>query len=418
VDDGTALSVVAARVVPTDRQAGGLTVDGTARRAAQGRTGGTRQATRVPARPRLRPGLPRAWRDPSTLQLGLSPTSGGVVTGLADGDDLVIAALDGTRTRRQLRELVEQQGRDPERVDTIVRMLGDAGLLVAQRAATDRVDLGRLPVSSRRRLHPDADAWSVAYRDAGDGVPVVASRATRHVHVIGDGRVASAVVTTLASAGVGTVTVSNEALVRDGDVLPAGPGAADVGSSAAESLHRAVTRVRPDAPSRERQHPAPTRPDAAVLLGDDVLDSRRGDELVRHDVPHLAVVTSAEHVVIGPLVLPGRTACLRCLDLHRRDRDPAWPQVLAQLLGQSRRSHGRAETASATAAAGLVALQVLVLLDGHATPVSVGRTLELSLPQGLVDRRSWRLHPSCGCARLPAVPDPGTSRVATRRASA
>jgi bacteriocin biosynthesis cyclodehydratase domain-containing protein len=144
------------------------------------------------------------------------------------------------------------------------------------------------------------------------------------------------------------------------------------------------------------------RPDLTVLVADDVVDSRRGDELVRHDVPHLAVVTAPDRVVIGPLVLPGRTPCLRCLDLHRRDRDPAWPQIVAQLLSaQVRRGRGRAETASATAAAGLAALQALVLLDGHATPVSVGRTLELTLPDGLVERRAWRLHPSCGCARLP-----------------
>ncbi|HET8616440.1 MAG TPA: hypothetical protein VFL94_13010, partial [Actinomycetales bacterium] len=106
--------------------------------------------------------------------------------------------------------------------------------------------------------------------------------------------------------------------------------------------------------------------------------------------------------------------CLRCLDLHRRDRDPDWPQVVAQLLSaQTTRTCGRAETASATAAAGLAALQVLVHLDGYTRPVSVGRTLELTLPEGLVERRAWRLHPSCGCARLPT-----TWRVSPRRAPA
>jgi len=54
-----------------------------------------------------------------------------------------------------------------------------------------------------------------------------------------------------------------------------------------------------------------------------------------------------------------------------------------------------------------------VHLDGHAVPVSVGRTLELTLPHGLVERRAWRLHPGCGCARLP-----GYSRVLPRRALA
>jgi hypothetical protein len=180
---------------------------------------------------------------------------------------------------------------------------------------------------------------------------------------------------------------------------------ADVGTATGAAVRQAVGRVRGQPQARADRiagRESGQRPDLTVLVADDVVDSRRGDELVRHDVPHIAVVTTPDRVVIGPLVLPGRTPCLRCLDLHRRDRDPAWPQIVAQLLSaQVRRGCGRAETASATAAAGLAALQALVLLDGHATPVSVGRTLELTLPDGLVERRAWRLHPSCGCARLP-----------------
>ena len=60
------------------------------------------------------------------------------------------------------------------------------------------------------------------------------------------------------------------------------------------------------------------------------------------------------------------------------------------------------ETALSMAAAGIAALQVLGLLDGHESPDAVGRTIELTLPHGSVRRRVWRLHAECGCARLPA----------------
>jgi hypothetical protein len=372
------------------------------------------------SRPQLRPGLPRVWRGPGTLQVGLSPASGAVVTGLRDGDDTVVSALDGTRTLAQLRHQAERQGVAPERVDLIVSLLRDAGLLVAERGGdrpADRADLARLDPRTRRRLEPDAQAWAAAYQGAGDGLLLLTERSRRHVHVEGDGRVAAAIATTLACAGVGTVTSHDLGRVREGDVLPAGAGAADVGAATGAAVRQAVGRVRGMTQDRG-EHPTGRdglhRPDLAVLVADDVVDSRRGDDLVRHGVPHLAVVTSPDRVVIGPLVLPGRTPCLRCLDLHRTDRDPGWPQVVSQLLsGQVRRDCGRAETASATAAAGLAALQALVLLDGHATPVSVGRTLELTLPDGLVERRSWRLHASCGCARLPRP-----SRVLARSAPA
>jgi bacteriocin biosynthesis cyclodehydratase domain-containing protein len=366
------------------------------------------------SRPQLRPGLPRVWRGPDTLQVGLSPTSGAVVTGLRDGDDTLVSALNGTRTLAELRTLAREQGMAPERVDLIVRLLRDAGLLVTERGGdrpADRADLARLDPRTRRRLEPDAQAWAAAYPGAGDGLLLLTERSRRHVHVEGEGRVAAALVTTLACAGVGVVTTRDMGRVRDGDVLPAGAGASDVGAAGGAALRQAVERVRgvpPARPPRLTGRVEPLRPDLTVLVADDVVDCRRGDDLVRHDVPHLAVVVSPDRVVVGPLVLPGRTPCLRCLDLHRRDRDPGWPQVVAQLLsGQVRRDRGRAETASATAAAGIAALQVLVLLDGHTTPASVGRTLEITLPDGLVERRAWRLHPSCGCARLPRSPRVG-----------
>jgi hypothetical protein len=366
------------------------------------------------SRPQLRPGLPRVWRGPDTLQVGLSPTSGAVVTGLRDGDDTVVSALDGTRTLTELRSLARGQGMAPERVDLIVRLLRDAGLLVTERSGdrpADRADLAHLDPRTRRRLEPDAQAWAAAYPGGGDGLLLLTERSRRQVHVEGAGRVAAAIVTTLACAGVGSVTMHDMGRVREGDVLPAGAGASDVGAASGAAVRQAVDRVRGMPPVRAVRGAGRGdlhRPDLTVLVADDVVDSRRGDDLVRHDVPHLAVVVSPDRVVVGPLVLPGRTPCLRCLDLHRRDRDPGWPQVVAQLLsGQVRRDCGRAETASATAAAGIAALQVLVLLDGHATPASVGRTLELTLPDGLVERRAWRLHPSCGCARLPRAPRVG-----------
>jgi hypothetical protein len=357
------------------------------------------------ARPQLLPGLPRAWRDAATLQVGLGPTSGTVVSGLRPGDEAVVTAFDGSRTLEQLHLVAQEQGVDPQRVDTLVRLLAEAGVLVTWRdRSSDRVDLGRMSPSTHRRLVADAHAWAVAYPGAGDGTRVLADRGRRHVHVDGDGRVAAAVITTLAAAGVGQVTMGDAGPVRHADVLPAGAGAADVGAAASTALRRAIHRVRGDEQPHEAAHgqDSTTRPDLTVLVADDVLDSRRGDELVRQDVPHLPVVVSADRAVVGPLVLPGRTPCLRCLDLHRRDRDPGWPQVVAQLLSaQVRRTSGRAETASATAVAGLASLQALVHLDAHVTPVSIGRTLELTLPDGLVERRAWRLHHACGCARLP-----------------
>lgn len=361
------------------------------------------------SRPQLRPGLRRLWRDQSTLQLGLSPQHGTVLTGLRGGDDVVLSALDGTHDLEQVHAVARARAVPRSRVDELVRVLGEAGVLLGGPEAggwpedpLDRAHLSHLGYSARRRLAPDADSWALTYPGGGDGVPVLARRARQQVLVDGAGRLGAAVAVTLAAAGVGTVATTDTSPVREQDLLPAGYDGDDVGSSRDGALGRAVARAR-GAPLDAAQPAVVDRPDLVVVVRDDVVEVTLGDHLVKRGLPHLAVVAGADRVVVGPLVLPGRGPCLRCLHLHRRDRDAAWPHLAAQLVAGRASATARGETASATAAAGLAALQVLTFLDGRARPVTMGRTLDLVLPDGMLESRRWRAHPSCGCTRLPAT---------------
>jgi hypothetical protein len=359
----------------------------------------------------LRPGLRRLWRDQSTLQLGLSPAHGAVLSGLRAGDDVVLAALDGRHDLRQLRALAAARSVPGSRVDELVRMLGAAGLLV-------RCDAERRPdadPAAEARLTPDAASWALAYRSTTDPAALIARRAHAHVVVDGLGRVGAAVAATLAGAGVGRVEGVDAAPVGPHDVLAAGHASEDVGTPRVRSLDRVLERVlghaREPAPPRQpnpRPHgsehgPSPGEPDLVVLVRDDAVELPAADDLVHRGVDHLAVVVAAERVVVGPLVVPGHGPCLRCLHLHRCDRDPAWPQLAAQLAvgAPGDGPTVRGETGSSTAAAGLASLQALTHLDGVTRPISAGRTLDLVLPDGLVERRRWTAHPRCGCTRLP-----------------
>ncbi len=367
----------------------------------------------MPARPRLRPGLPRAWRDPTTLQVGLAPGPGVVLAGVRPGDEALLGALDGAHDLDQLRQLAARHHVGHRRLAELIDVLARSRLILDDVTApvADRADLSRLGAVARARLAPDADAWSLVHDT--DGLRLIAARGRRHVVVEGGGRLAAALATTLLAAGVGAVTLRAPGRVRAGDVLPAGAGPVEVGRSWSEVALRARARLA-CAPLSASTPPAPVvgpggATDLAVLVGVDVLDSRVGDDLVRRDVPHLAVVVAADRIVVGPLVRPGRSACLRCLDLHRRDRDPAWPHLVAQLLGRRGHPAPVGESALCTAAAGIAALQVLAELDAAHTarplvPDAVGRTLEVSLPDAAVRRRPWRPHPGCGCSRLPLVP--------------
>lgn len=75
----------------------------------------------------------------------------------------------------------------------------------------------------------------------------------------------------------------------------------------------------------------PTRGPALALLTDAwVTDPVRTAPLMRHDVPHLPLVVD-DGVSVGPVVVPGATACTWCLQLARTDADGAWPSVALQL---------------------------------------------------------------------------------------
>jgi len=177
-------------------------------------------------------------------------------------------------------------------------------------------------------------------------------------------------------------------------VAPAGVAAADVDRSrsaaAAEALRRAAPEVQSGAPVPGR------RPDLVVLASTEPVDTTLRTALVRGLVAHLVAGVRETTAVVGPLVLPGRTGCLHCGDLHRSDRDPAWPVVAAQLVGIRRRREEPCDVALATLAASLAALQCLAHLDGRPA-AATGASLELGLTDWRLRRRSWPAHPRCDC---------------------
>jgi hypothetical protein len=113
---------------------------------------------------------------------------------------------------------------------------------------------------------------------------------------------------------------------------------------------------------------------------------------------------------VGPFVVPGRTGCLGCADLHRRDADPSWALLAAQLGAVPPAPGGATTTCLLTAVT--AAVQVLAWLDGTAAPVALGATVEVSPPELAFRLRVWPPHTGCGCgaAGVPRAPARGTAR--------
>jgi len=75
-----------------------------------------------------------------------------------------------------------------------------------------------------------------------------------------------------------------------------------------------------------------------LIVADHVIPWTAYRAWMRADVPHVGVTFGHESVTVSNLVVPGRTACLRCADMHRVDADEAWPALASQLLAAPART--------------------------------------------------------------------------------
>lgn len=331
----------------------------------------------------------RLWRDPQTLQLGRAGPRAVVLAGLDPAARAVLALLDGTRDLDAVTDAAVDAGCPADRTRELLGLLTAAGLLVD---AAERWP-PRLEIAERDRLRPDVASLQLLH--GGAGLPVLRRRDAAKVTVLGAGRVGAPLAALLAAAGVGTVDVLDEGTVRPVDAAVGGLRPADAGRQRGDAARHRLRDVSPTT----RTNPA-GQPDIAVLAPAGALDERDAAALLDGDVPHLLAQVRDTVGVVGPLVLPGRSACLRCLDLARSDRDPDWPTIAVQ-LSQGARSAPACDAVLAASVSAQAALQVLSLLDGQ-RPAAVDGTLELTLPDWRWRRRSWQQHAGCSCHWLRA----------------
>jgi bacteriocin biosynthesis cyclodehydratase domain-containing protein len=212
------------------------------------------------------------------------------------------------------------------------------------------------------------------------------------VSVRGRGPLAVGIVAGLLHNGIGTVHTDTGGVVNGGD-LGTGYTDADRGGERLAATQAAVRRLLPGAVTRAP--PMRSRPDL-VVLADETPDPTIAEQLRTNGVAHLAARLRDGVGIVGPLVYPGRTACMSCLDLTRGDLDPRWPAVAAQLAGRA----GVADPAAATATVGLAVAQAIAAIEER-HPVAPSTTLELDVETGELHRRFWSAHPDCPCGAAP-----------------
>ncbi|MGW4424108.1 ThiF family adenylyltransferase [Streptosporangium sp. NPDC004631] len=350
-------------------------------------------------RPRLKPALCRVARDERTLQFGLHPRHAVLLADLEPEVRHWVESLDGVRDVAGVLAGAVEAGIGEEHGRTLLNLLISRG--VVDDAAVGPGPLRGLAMAERDRLQPDLDALSLTPGTTDGGLSALERRRGAHVRVYGAGRVGAQIVALLAASGIGRLCVVDSGTARNRDVVPGGLTWAHVGMSrqdgavaVAGDLAPSVTAWTGDHAARPADGVRP--PDLAVLAPVEPLDGLLVAELLDWKVPHLLVTAYEGFGSVGPLVLPGRSTCLQCLDLVRRDRDPGWPVVSAR-LGGFPAGEVACDTVTSTVVAAMAAGHALALIDGRESVVTNG-TLDV-LPDWSWKRRSWSVHPQCRCFR-------------------
>lgn len=133
--------------------------------------------------------------------------------------------------------------------------------------------------------------------------------------------------------------------------------------------------------------------DLVVIVADHVVAPAEHRRWLQRDITHLPVTIGEAAVTIGPLVVPGDSACLHCVALHRRDRDPAWPAIATQLATTAAPQPAPVRAATALA---LLARQVSNLARGvHQRD---DRELRVAGDGDEITEQRFSPHPECRCA--------------------
>jgi molybdopterin-synthase adenylyltransferase len=379
------------------------------------------------------PQLP-AWRLKRSVEV--FPASDGAIylLRLGAGDDLLIAeprpldrrllALlrDDYRTQSELRAAVQSAGLDPDGVAAAVADLEQAGVL--ERRSLDTAGLGARELARYdRQLIYFADL-----AEAGQSVFELQARLHRaRVAVLGCGGLGCWVASGLACAGVGSLLLIDDDRVEISNLnRQLLFGEADIGhlkvEAAAKRLLAFNSQLEVIPVTRRVRGAADLQ--AVLEVGADLIVSTADwppHELPRWvnevslgtGIPWIGAGQFPPRLRVGPLVVPGQSACLECLEAATRSSFDLYDELSAW---RSRAETPDASVGPVTAVIGsLLASEAMQLILGARTPASLNHALLLDVETMRLDREEIVRQRSCPACR--EFVGPGAAALAPPSAS-
>ena len=358
----------------------------------------------------------------------------------------LLQRLDGTQSLENILRLVSmnafEPGIDPNvnEVTHLLQVLNDANLiefrpapvslqLLRNKSTTDKSDL--LPINlinsfNRMQAEENLSGWHPAVNIEKGSQALIGERRNFSLVIYGRNRLALSLFGVLQASGFSSIKIidrsgstNNDSLVQiaPDEVCGLAIRGSDVG------LRKTI--VISDIARNSQLFPAenlefPVHPN--FIISTESIPQEIMQQWMSEEIPHLVVSNLIENkIILGPIVLPGKTPCLNCLNLWRAEQFPHHSsfEFLSALDSEET---GGLEIPSAQVAflTGLLATYVIeycayVNLNGANSSAGVeakgliGTTLTLNLFDPLnfetsedesVGYRYWQPHLSCGCQRL------------------
>ena len=316
----------------------------------------------------------------------------------------IIAAFDG---KKSAQEIAEALAIDSEIVRQVVAQLLSAGLidyLVTQIVAPGRFkeqdqssDAGYIQLQSKITPELSATTWIPGVNDGG--VEVLTKRRMALIEISGENRVATQLYGILLASGVTQTKMASasrrdRARIGNQDMCAGLLTSSDVGSNFQHTLEDKARELALF-PSKDKSN-TDEIPEVflKVFIGNGhealIAQSMSEDEI------HLIVAApDGPSIDIGPLVIPGKSACSRCVTLARGDQHP-----LSREIDIFRSTHTELEIPVTVAhfVAAQIASEILRFIDTKKSALISTRVrtnyLDVCNPQHIRFAR----HPLCGCS--------------------
>jgi hypothetical protein len=316
----------------------------------------------------------------------------------------IIAAFDG---KKSAQEIAEALAIDCEIVSQLIGQLLSAGLidyLVTQIVAPGRFkeqdqssDAGYIQLQSKITPELSATTWIAGVNDGG--VEVLTKRRSALIEIAGENRVATQLYGILLASGVTQTKMASaarrdRARIGNQDMCAGLLTNSDVGSNFQHTLEDKARELALF-PSKDKSSPDEI-PEVflKVFIGNG--HEALIEQSMSEDEVHLIVsAPDGPSIDIGPLVIPGKSSCSRCITLARSDQHP-----LSREIDIFRSTHTELEIPVTVAhfVAAQIASEILRFIDTKKSALISTRVrtnyLDVCNPQHIRFAR----HPLCGCS--------------------